>query len=315
MNKDSINIVKALSIHNLTKTYRNGLEALKDITLEVEQGDFFALLGPNGAGKSTTIGIITSLVTKTAGTVKIFETDLDKDPEQAKAYLGLVPQEFNFNGFEQVKHILVTQAGYYGMPAKEAEPRADELLHQLKLWDKRNTPARALSGGMKRRLMIARALVHKPQLLILDEPTAGVDIELRRSMWTFLQEINAQGTTIILTTHYLEEAENLCRNIAIIDRGNIIENTDMKSLLNRLDKETFVLDLKSPLPANFSLAGIQYQQIDQSTIEVELKREDGLNALFASLSDSGIEVCSMKNKANRLEELFLTLVEKAEVTS
>jgi len=307
--------VKALSIHNLTKTYRNGLKALKDITLEVEQGDFFALLGPNGAGKSTTIGVITSLVTKTAGTVKIFDTDLDKDPEQAKAYLGLVPQEFNFNGFEQVKHILVTQAGYYGISATEAEPRADELLHQLKLWDKRNTPARALSGGMKRRLMIARALVHKPQLLILDEPTAGVDIELRRSMWTFLQEINAQGTTIILTTHYLEEAENLCRNIAIIDRGNIIENTDMKSLLNRLDKETFVLDLKSPLPANFSLSGIQYQQIDQSTIEVELKREDGLNALFASLSDSGIEVCSMKNKANRLEELFLTLVEKAEVTS
>ncbi|RKZ86157.1 MAG: ABC transporter ATP-binding protein [Gammaproteobacteria bacterium] len=307
--------MKALSIHNLTKTYRNGLKALKDITLEVEQGDFFALLGPNGAGKSTTIGVITSLVTKTAGTVKIFDTDLDKDPEQAKAYLGLVPQEFNFNGFEQVKHILVTQAGYYGISATEAEPRADELLHQLKLWDKRNTPARALSGGMKRRLMIARALVHKPQLLILDEPTAGVDIELRRSMWTFLQEINAQGTTIILTTHYLEEAENLCRNIAIIDRGNIIENTDMKSLLNRLDKETFVLDLKSPLPANFSLSGIQYQQIDQSTIEVELKREDGLNALFASLSDSGIEVCSMKNKANRLEELFLTLVEKAEVTS
>lgn len=315
MNKDSINIVKALSIHNLTKTYSNGLEALKEITLDVEQGDFFALLGPNGAGKSTAIGVITSLVTKTAGTVKIFDTDLDKDPEQAKAYLGLVPQEFNFNGFEQVKHILVTQAGYYGMPAKEAEPRADELLHQLKLWDKRHTPARALSGGMKRRLMIARALVHKPKLLILDEPTAGVDIELRRSMWTFLQEINDQGTTIILTTHYLEEAENLCRNIAIIDRGNIIENTDMKSLLNRLDKETFVLDLKSPLPADFSLAGIQYQQIDQSTIEVELKRDDSLNALFASLSDGGIEVCSMKNKANRLEELFLTLVERAEVTS
>jgi ABC-2 type transport system ATP-binding protein len=314
-NKDPINIVKALSIHNLSKTYHNGLEALKGITLEVEQGDFFALLGPNGAGKSTTIGVITSLVTKTAGTVKIFDTDLDIDPEGAKAYLGLVPQEFNFNGFEQVKHILVTQAGYYGMPATEAEPRADELLHQLKLWDKRNTPARALSGGMKRRLMIARALVHKPQLLILDEPTAGVDIELRRSMWTFLQEINAQGTTIILTTHYLEEAENLCRNIAIIDRGNIIENTDMKSLLNRLDKEIFVLDLKAPLPVNFSLTGIQYQQIDQSTIEVELNRDDGLNALFATLSDNDIEVCSMKNKANRLEELFLTLVEKSEATS
>ncbi|MDH5591393.1 MAG: ABC transporter ATP-binding protein [Gammaproteobacteria bacterium] len=306
--------MQALTIQHLTKTYSNGLEALKGIDLHVEQGDFFALLGPNGAGKSTTIGIITSLITKTSGHVEIFDTDLDKYPEQAKAYLGLVPQEFNFNGFEKVKHILVTQAGYYGMPASKSEPRADELLRQLGLWDKRHTPARALSGGMKRRLMIARALVHKPQLLILDEPTAGVDIELRRSMWTFLREINAQGTTIILTTHYLEEAENLCRNIAIIDRGNIVEHTDMKSLLNRLDKETFILDLKTPLPTNFSLDGVHYQQLDDSTLEIELKRDDGLNNVFAQLSQQGIEVRSMKNKANRLEELFLTLVERSEAT-
>lgn len=306
--------MKALSIHNLSKTYSNGLEALKGIDLEVEQGDFFALLGPNGAGKSTTIGIITSLVTKTAGKVKIFGTCIDRHPELAKSYLGLVPQEFNFNGFEQVKHILVNQAGYYGMPVKQAEPRTDDLLRQLGLWDKRHTPARALSGGMKRRLMIARALVHKPQLLILDEPTAGVDIELRRSMWTFLQDINAQGTTIILTTHYLEEAENLCRNIAIIDRGNIVENTDMKSLLNRLDKETFIFDLKSPLPADFSLDNFSYHRVDNTTIEVELKRDDSLNDLFSTLSEKGIEVCSMKNKANRLEELFLSLVEKSEAT-
>ncbi|MFW5451657.1 MAG: ABC transporter ATP-binding protein [Methylophagaceae bacterium] len=306
--------MKALSIQNLSKTYSDGFEALKGIDLEVKQGDFFALLGPNGAGKSTTIGVITSLVTKTSGNVKIFDTCIDCDPELAKSFLGLVPQEFNFNGFEQVKHILVNQAGYYGMPAKQAEPRADELLHQLGLWDKRHTPARALSGGMKRRLMIARALIHKPQLLILDEPTAGVDIELRRSMWTFLQDINAQGTTIILTTHYLEEAENLCRNIAIIDHGNIIENTDMKSLLNRLDKETFILDLKASLPFDFTLNTIAFQQIDDKTIEVELKRDDSLNDLFSILSDKGIEVCSMKNKANRLEELFLSLVEKSEAT-
>ena len=307
-------IVKALAIQNLTKTYKNGFIALKGINLEVKKGDFFALLGPNGAGKSTTIGIITSLVTKSSGKVQIFDKDIDTDAEGAKSYLGLVPQEFNFNGFEQVKHILVSQAGYYGMPAKQAEPRADELLHQLGLWDKRHTPARALSGGMKRRLMIARALVHKPQLLILDEPTAGVDIELRRSMWTFLQDINARGTTIILTTHYLEEAENLCRNIAIIDKGTIVENTDMKSLLNRLDKETFVLYLKSPLLSNITLTGINYKQLDDTTLEVEIKRDDGLNQVFAILSKQGIEVCSMKNKANRLEELFMGLVDKSEAT-
>lgn len=306
--------MKALSIQNLTKVYKNGFEALKGISLDVNQGDFFALLGPNGAGKSTTIGIITSLVTKSSGQVKVFDADIDIDSEAAKSYIGLVPQEFNFNGFEQVKHILINQAGYYGMPAHEAEPRADELLLQLGLWEKRHTPSRALSGGMKRRLMIARALVHKPQLLILDEPTAGVDIELRRSMWLFLQAINAQGTTIILTTHYLEEAENLCRNIAIIDKGLIVENTDMKSLLNRLDKETFILDLKSPLPADFTLSGFNLHRLDNTTLEVELKRGEGLNNFFAALSLQGIEVSSMKNKANRLEELFLALVDKSEAT-
>jgi len=307
--------VKALTISNLSKTYSNGLQALNNIDLDVEQGDFFALLGPNGAGKSTTIGIITSLVTKTEGKVQIFDSDIDSDPEQAKSYIGLVPQEFNFNGFEQVKHILVTQAGYYGMTVAQAEPRADELLHQLGLWQKRHTAARALSGGMKRRLMIARALVHKPKLLILDEPTAGVDIELRRSMWAFLQQINAEGTTIILTTHYLEEAENLCRKIAIIDQGKIIENTDMKTLLNRLDKETFILDLKYPLPSDVDLNNLSVELIDDTTLEVELDREESLNTLFTLLTEQGIEVCSMKNKANRLEELFLSLVEKTELSA
>jgi ABC-2 type transport system ATP-binding protein len=306
--------VKALSIKQLNKTYRNGLQALSDINLEVEEGDFFALLGPNGAGKSTTIGIITSLVTKTSGEVQVFDSDLDKHTELAKSYIGLVPQEFNFNGFEQVKHILVTQAGYYGMPAAEAGPRTDSLLKQLGLWEKRHTPSRSLSGGMKRRLMIARALVHNPKLLILDEPTAGVDIELRRSMWTFLQKINREGTTIILTTHYLEEAENLCRNIAIIDKGRIIENTDMKSLLNRLDKETFVLDLKQPVASPPNLPDVACQQIDGTTMEIELSRGHSLNQVFAQLSEQGIEIISMKNKVNRLEELFLNLVETTQET-
>lgn len=304
--------MKALTIQHLHKTYANGLEALKDINLTVEQGDFFALLGPNGAGKSTCIGVITSLVTKTAGSIQIFDADLDSEKERAKSYIGLVPQEFNFNGFEQVKHILITQAGYYGVSVKEAEPRADALLKQLGLWEKRFSPSRALSGGMKRRLMIARALVHNPKLLILDEPTAGVDIELRRSMWVFLRKINQQGTTIILTTHYLEEAENLCRNIAIIDKGKIIENTDMKSLLNRLDKETFVLDLKKPLTSPTLLDGIDYHQVDATTIEVELDRDESLNGLFTELTQRGIEISSMKNKVNRLEELFLTLVEPSD---
>jgi len=304
--------VKALTIEHLNKTYRSGLEALNDINLTVDEGDFFALLGPNGAGKSTTISILTSLVTKTSGSVTIFDADLDNQTELAKSYIGLVPQEFNFNGFEQVKHILVTQAGYYGVPAKEAEPRADVLLKQLGLWEKRHTASRSLSGGMKRRLMIARALVHNPRLLILDEPTAGVDIELRRSMWVFLREINQRGTTIILTTHYLEEAENLCRNIAIIDKGRIVENTDMKSLLNRLDKETFVLDLLEPLTDSSLLQGIEYHQVDPTTIEVELQRQECLNDLFTVLTERGIKVGSMKNKVNRLEELFLTLVERPE---
>lgn len=306
--------MKALSIQNLSKTYKNGYEALINIDLNIEQGDFFALLGPNGAGKSTTIGVVTSLVTKTAGKVNIFDIDLDEQPAKAKSFLGLVPQEFNFNGFEQVKNILITQAGYYGIRAKEAEPRADELLKQLGLWDKRHNTARSLSGGMKRRLMIARALIHQPKLLILDEPTAGVDIELRRSMWTFLQKINDAGTTIILTTHYLEEAENLCRNIAIIDQGRIIENTNMKSLLNQLDKQAFIFYLKFPLPSHINLSNINYQQIDDTTLEVELNRNENLNTIFTILSQHNIEVSSMKNKANRLEELFLSLVEKSEAT-
>jgi ABC-2 type transport system ATP-binding protein len=306
--------VKALQIEHLTKTYRNGFSALNGVSLSVQQGDFFALLGPNGAGKSTTIGVITSLVTKTSGSVSVFDIDIDRDSETAKSYIGLVPQEFNFNGFEKVKHILVTQAGFYGIAPKQAEVRADELLKQLGLWEKRDSTARSLSGGMKRRLMIARALVHDPKLLILDEPTAGVDIELRRSMWLFLEKINAQGTTIILTTHYLEEAENLCKNIAIIDGGKIIENTSMKSLLNRLDKETFILDIKDPLPADFSLTEMSFEKIDDNTLEVELKQGDGLNGLFTQLSQQNIKVCSLKNKANRLEELFLALVEKSDAT-
>lgn len=300
--------MNALSITQLSKTYQNGVQALNNINLQVEQGDFFALLGPNGAGKSTTIGIISSLINKTTGTVSIFGHDLDTDTELAKSHLGLVPQEFNFNGFEQVKHILVTQAGYYGIPASEAEPYADELLKQLGLWEKRHSPSRALSGGMKRRLMIARALIHKPKLLILDEPTAGVDIELRRSMWQFIQEINRNGTTIILTTHYLEEAENLCRNIAIIDQGNIIENTDMKSLLNRLDNATFILDLAQAIDTLPNISPFQLTQIDSTTIEVNLTKNESLNTLFSKLSQHDITVVSMKNKTNRLEELFLSLV-------
>ena len=307
--------MKALSISQLSKVYPNGFHALKNVTLDVEQGDFFALLGPNGAGKSTTIGIMTSLVIKTAGQIQIFDADLDTAPERAKSYIGLVPQEFNFNGFEQVKHILITQAGYYGMPAHEAEPRADELLKQLGLWEKRHTAARSLSGGMKRRLMIARALVHRPKLLILDEPTAGVDIELRRSMWTFLRKINQEGTTIILTTHYLEEAENLCRNIAIIDKGKIIENTDMKSLLNRLDKETFVFDLKQPFDRTTRLGNFDCHPVDDYTVEIEISRGESLNAVFTAFDQLGIEVISMKNKVNRLEELFLNLVETTEQTA
>ncbi len=297
----------ALELEKLTKTYAGGVQALKGIDLDVEAGDFYALLGPNGAGKSTTIGIISSLVNKTGGKVRVFGYDLQQDVVNAKRQLGLVPQEFNFNQFETVMQIVVSQAGLYGVEKPDALKRAEKYLKQLDLWDKRNERARMLSGGMKRRLMIARALMHEPKLLILDEPTAGVDIELRRSMWTFLQELNAQGTTIILTTHYLEEAEMLCRNIGIIQRGELVENTSMKGLLSKLKSETFILDLaaKSPLP---KLEGFQYRLIDTSTLEVEVLREQGLNSVFSQLSHQGVQVLSMRNKANRLEELFVDLV-------
>lgn len=302
-------MIKALEIVGLEKTYSNGVQAVKGIDLTVEKGDFFALLGANGAGKSTTIGVISSLVNKTKGTVKVFGHDIDTDLGKAKTNLGLVPQEFNFSQFETLNQILVNQAGYYGVPRTEAHKRADELLAQLGLADKKDKQARTLSGGMKRRLMIARALMHKPQLLILDEPTAGVDIELRRSMWEFLKEINQQGVTIILTTHYLEEAEMLCKNIAIIDKGQIIEDTNMKSLLAKLDKETFILDLKQPTSA-FSLDGYTTREIDDHTIEVDVEKSQGLNGVFDALSASDNTVLSMRNKANRLEELFVAIVEK-----
>ena len=299
----------ALTIRDLRKRYGNGFEALKGIDLTVERGDFFALLGPNGAGKSTAIGIVTALVNKTAGRVQVFGADIDSDPETAKTYIGLVPQEFNFNVFEPVLQIVLNQAGYYGIGRREAHRRAAPLLRQLGLWDKRHGRARELSGGMKRRLMIARALIHSPRLLILDEPTAGVDIELRRSMWTFLRRVNAAGTTIILTTHYLEEAENLCRNIAIIDRGRIVEHSDMKSLLAKLQLETFVLNLAAPLREPPALNGYRPRLTDSTTLEVDVDKGRGVNALFAGLADAGVEVLSLRNKTNRLEELFIRLVE------
>lgn len=299
----------ALELKGLKKTYKNGFEALKGIDMVVEEGDFFALLGPNGAGKSTTIGIITSLVNKTAGNVKVFGVDLDREPMKVKRMLGLVPQEFNFNMFEPVEEVVLNQAGYYGVAPAEAKKRAEESLKKLGLWEKRRTTARALSGGMKRRLMIARALVHDPKLLILDEPTAGVDIELRRSMWQYLREINQRGTTIILTTHYLEEAEQLCRNVAIIDRGGIIEHTSIRALLNQLDRETLILELQQPLQLAPQLEHYPCTLTDEQTLEVEIRREQGINRLFDELKDYGIEVTGMRNKANRLEELFLDLVE------
>ena len=298
----------ALSIHNLSKVYKNGVTALHGIDLEVAQGDFFALLGPNGAGKSTTIGIISSLVNKSSGTVKVFGYDLDTELAAAKACIGLVPQEFNFNQFEPVVEILVNQAGYYGIPRGLAFERAEHYLNQLGLWGKRRDQARELSGGMKRRLMIARALVHEPRLLILDEPTAGVDIEIRHSMWSFLKEINAAGTTIILTTHYLEEAEQLCRNIAIIDQGRIVENTSMRQLLGRMDTHTLVLDLAQELAVLPSLSGFSACRVDNHTLEVEVPRGANIAALFAELSRHGIAVISLRNKTNRLEELFIRLV-------
>lgn len=302
----------ALEIEQLSKVYDNQFEALKGISLKVEQGDFFALLGPNGAGKSTTIGILCSLVKKTSGKVRIFGYDIDKAFSQAKQYLGVVPQEFNFNMFEKVLDIVVHQAGYYGLPNGVAMQRAETYLRKLGLWEKRHSQARGLSGGMKRRLLIARALVHEPQLLILDEPTAGVDIELRRSMWEFLKEINAAGTTIILTTHYLEEAENLCRNVAIINHGELVENTTVKNLLKQLNTETFVLDCRDSIGNEISVAGYQLSKADDSTLEVTVQSGTALNGLFSALAQQGVEVVSMRNKVNRLEELFVELVANSE---
>ncbi|MCG6296747.1 ABC transporter ATP-binding protein [Vibrio vulnificus] len=298
----------ALQIEQLRKTYAGGFEALKGISLGVQEGDFYALLGPNGAGKSTTIGVISSLVNKTSGNVKVFGYDIDRDLELAKQHLGLVPQEFNFNQFETVEQIVLQQAGYYGVPRELAKQRAEKYLTKLDLWEKRKERARNLSGGMKRRLMIARALMHEPKLLILDEPTAGVDIELRRSMWEFLKEINQkQGITIILTTHYLEEAEMLCRNIGIINRGELIENTTMKSLLAKLDVETFILDLapNSPMPC---LEGVVSSRVENDSLEIEVEKTQPLNHVFSQLSEQGVMVMSMRNKANRLEELFVNIV-------
>ncbi|WP_336368154.1 ABC transporter ATP-binding protein [Marinobacter sp. C2H3] len=303
-------MTNALEIEGLTKTYGDGFKALKGIDLNVREGDFFALLGPNGAGKSTTLGVVCSLVNKTAGRVRVFGHDIDTDLVKAKLNLGVVPQEFNFNQFEKVFDIVVTQAGYYGIPLAKASVSAEKYLRQLGLWEKRDSPARMLSGGMKRRLMIARALVHEPKLLILDEPTAGVDIELRRSMWTFLEDINRQGTTIILTTHYLEEAEALCRNIAIIDRGQIVKHTSKRDLLQQLSVETFVLDTEKDLPEAPTLEGVQCRLNGDGALEVEVEKGQGLNAVFAQLDALGIKVVSMRTKANRLEELFLRLVEE-----
>ena len=300
----------ALAISQLSKTYEGGFVALKEIDLDVAQGDFFALLGPNGAGKSTTIGIICSLVRKTGGSVSIFGYDIDQDFSTAKQYVGVVPQEFNFNQFEKPIDILVAQAGYFGIKADLALQLVEKYLRQLGLWEKRNDLSRNLSGGMKRRLMIARALIHEPKLLVLDEPTAGVDIELRRSMWEFLREINAQGTTIILTTHYLEEAESLCRNIAIIDHGSIVQNTSIKALLKQLNRETFVLDTAKGLTTAPVLEGYSVSLVDSHSIEVEVHKNQSINQVFASLNEQNIDVISMRNKTNRLEELFFDLVDK-----
>ncbi|MBY8026779.1 ABC transporter ATP-binding protein [Vibrio fluvialis] len=297
----------ALEIDQLRKTYAGGFEALKGVSLTVNKGDFYALLGPNGAGKSTTIGIISSLVNKTSGTVKVFGHNIDTHLEQAKQHLGLVPQEFNFNPFETVEQIVMQQAGYYGVSRTLAKERAEMYLTQLDLWEKRKERARNLSGGMKRRLMIARALMHEPQLLILDEPTAGVDIELRRSMWEFLKQINSQGITIILTTHYLEEAEMLCRHIGIINRGELIENTTMKGLLGKLHVETFILDIDNEEKLQ-PLTDVVSQRVVDGSLEIELEKTQGMNHVFTQLSEQGVNVMSMRNKANRLEELFVSIV-------
>ncbi|MHA6261035.1 ABC transporter ATP-binding protein [Sporosarcina sp. CAU 1771] len=299
----------ALEIKDLKKVYSGGVEALRGIDLKVEEGDFYALLGPNGAGKSTTIGIVTSLVNKTSGKVNVFGYDMDKQLMQAKMQIGLVPQEFNFNPFETVQQIVVNQAGYYGVPRKEALKRSEKYLKQSDLWEKRNDRARMLSGGMKRRLMISRALMHEPRLLILDEPTAGVDIELRREMWAFLKELNENGTTIILTTHYLEEAEMLCRNIGIIQNGELIEDTSMKSLLAKIQYETFILDIESS-GSTPVIKGYTTELLDETTLSVEVARDQGINEVFHQLSEQGVKVLSMRNKSNRLEELFLKLTEE-----
>ncbi|MDH4039534.1 MAG: ABC transporter ATP-binding protein [Gammaproteobacteria bacterium] len=304
-------MIPALRIENLSKVYGNGFAALKGINLEVQQGDFFALLGPNGAGKSTTIGIICSLVAKTAGKVSVFDVDIDRDFAAAKKYIGIVPQEFNFNQFEQARDIVINQAGYYGLPRELAAQRAEKYLKALGIWDKRDVPSRMMSGGMKRRLMIARALVHEPKLLILDEPTAGVDIEMRRSMWDFLKKINAEGTTIILTTHYLEEAEALCRHIAIINKGEIVENSSIKSLLRRLKRETFVLDTVEEAPECVEIEGFVVRRTDSNTLEVEVEKGQYINQVFDELDRHGIHISSMRNRANRLEEMFVNLVEGA----
>jgi len=299
----------ALVVDNLRKTYDNGVEALKGVSLTVQPGDFFALLGPNGAGKSTLIGILSSLVNSSSGDARVFGVSVNKNRSDAMRLIGLVPQEINFNLFEKPFDICVNEAGFYGIPRKVAAQRAEKYLKELRLWDKAFLQARTLSGGMKRRLMIARAMMNEPKLLILDEPTAGVDIEIRRSMWQFVSAINAAGTTVILTTHYLEEAESLCRNIAIIDHGTIVENTSMKQLLATLDVETFVLDVAS-LPTELpSIADVKLRRIDQHTLEAEMARSHDLNSLFAQLSVHGIKVTSMRNKTNRLEELFVRLVE------
>ncbi|HEU4664844.1 MAG TPA: ABC transporter ATP-binding protein [Dokdonella sp.] len=299
----------ALDVVELKKTYANGVEALKGVSLRVEPGDFFALLGPNGAGKSTLIGILSSLVNPSSGDARIFGVSIREQRSAAMRLIGLVPQELNFNMFEKPFDICVNQAGFYGIARAQAGMRAEKYLKQLQLWDKAFQPSRTMSGGMKRRLMIARAMMSEPKLLILDEPTAGVDIEIRRSMWKFISAINAAGTTVILTTHYLEEAEQLCRNIAIIDKGRIIENTSMKSLLSKLDVETFVLDLERPVDSLPEVPGVAFGRIDEMTLEAEMSREHDLNSMFAALTASGIAVRSMRNKANRLEELFVRLVE------
>jgi len=306
-------MTSAISIKDLHKTYDNGFQALKGISLDVQEGDFFALLGANGAGKSTTIGVLSTLVRKTSGQVQVFGKNVGTNSYETKLSLGLVPQEVNFNHFEKVFDIVVTQGGYYGLPVSLAKERAEKYLRQLGLWDKNQQQARNLSGGMKRRLLIARALVHEPRLLLLDEPTAGVDIELRRSTWEFLQEINRSGTTIVLTTHYLEEAENLCRNIAMIDAGEIVVNTSMKSLLQKLHQEHFVLDVRNDLAQAPELAGYPCELLDTNTIEVALESHQNLNDVFAALQAQGIHVKSMRNKSNRLEQLFLSLLQKPEV--